>query len=105
MNRVLVELHKVDYKAIGLEDYGKKGAYMERQLHRWTKQYRMSETQKIPEMEELIRLLEESIQRDDPTTTIVHGDYRIDNLIFHPKEPRIIAVLDWELSTLGHPVS
>jgi aminoglycoside phosphotransferase (APT) family kinase protein len=103
MNRVLAELHKVDPAAVGLEDYGMPGNYFARQLARWTGQYRASELQKIPAMEELIAWLEQNQPPDDGRVALVHGDYRLDNLVFHPDEPRIIAVLDWELSTLGHP--
>ena len=104
MNRVIAALHKVDYRALGLVDYGKTGNYFARQIARWTKQYRASETEKIEAMDRLIEWLPENIPADDETT-IVHGDYRLDNLIFHPTEARIVAVLDWELSTLGHPLA
>jgi aminoglycoside phosphotransferase (APT) family kinase protein len=103
MNRVLAALHNVDPAAVGLEDYGKPGNYFARQLARWTGQYRASELQKIPAMEELIAWLAQNQPPDDDRVALVHGDYRLDNLVFHPAEPRIIAVLDWELSTLGHP--
>lgn len=102
MNRVLAALHSVDYQAVGLGDYGRPGSYFARQLSRWTKQYRASETETIPDLEALISWLEKATPEDDEKTGIVHGDYRIDNLIYHPTEPRIVAVLDWELSTLGH---
>jgi aminoglycoside phosphotransferase (APT) family kinase protein len=102
MNRVISRLHTVDYAAIGLANYGKPGNYFGRQIDRWTKQYRASETEKIEAMDRLIEWLPENIPPGDETC-IVHGDYRIDNMIFHPTEPRILAVLDWELSTLGHP--
>jgi aminoglycoside phosphotransferase (APT) family kinase protein len=102
MNRVIAALHQVDYTAVGLETYGKPGNYLERQINRWTKQYRASETERIEGMENLIEWLPKNIPAGDETT-IVHGDYRLDNVIFHPTEPRILAVLDWELSTLGHP--
>ena len=105
MNRCLAALHSVDYKAVGLEDFGRPGSYFARQLSRWTKQYRASETERIEDMENLIAWLEARVPEDDDRTTIVHGDYRIDNLIYHPTEPRIVAVLDWELSTLGHPIA
>jgi aminoglycoside phosphotransferase (APT) family kinase protein len=103
MNRVIAALHRVDYRAVGLEDYGRPGGYLARQIARWTKQYRASETEKIEPMERLIAWLPENTPADDETA-IVHGDYRLDNLIFHASEPRIVAVLDWELSTLGHPL-
>jgi len=104
MNRVLAELHAVDPEKIGLEGYGRIGNYFSRQIARWTKQYRASETETIDAMERLIAWLPENIPADDQTT-IVHGDFRLDNLIFHKTEPRILAVLDWELSTLGHPLA
>ncbi len=104
MNRVIAALHRVDYQAVGLAEYGKPGNYLERQIARWTKQYRASETERIEAMENLIEWLPKNIPAGDETT-IVHGDYRLDNVIFHPTEPRILAVLDWELSTLGHPLA
>ncbi|MDP9141732.1 MAG: phosphotransferase [Pseudomonadota bacterium] len=104
MNRVIAELHTVDHAAIGLADYGKPGNYFARQISRWTKQYRASETERIDAMDRLIAWLPEHIPPGDETT-IVHGDYRLDNMIFHPNEPRVLAVLDWELSTLGHPLA
>ena len=104
MNRVLAKLHAADYKAIGLESFGKPGNYFGRQIERWTKQYKMSETEKIPAMDNLIEWLPKNIPPGDETT-IVHGDYRLDNMIFHPTEARVLAVLDWELSTLGHPLA
>ncbi len=103
-NRVIAALHNVDYGSIGLVDYGKSGSYFVRQIDRWTKQYRAAETEKIEAMDNLIAWLPQHIPVDDETR-IVHGDYRIDNVIFHPTEPRILAVLDWELSTLGHPLA
>ena len=108
MNRVIAALHTVDYKARGLENYGKPGNYFERQIGRWSKQYQASVTQPIPEMDRLIEWLPAHMPasaRDDRLTSIVHGDYRLDNLMFHPTEPRALAVLDWELSTLGHPLA
>ena len=105
MNRVISALHKVDYAAIGLGDYGKPGNYFARQIGRWSKQYKASETEHIDAMDRLIEWLPEHIPADDGATSIVHGDYRLDNLIFHPTEPRILAILDWELSTIGHPLA
>ncbi|MGD8477307.1 MAG: phosphotransferase [Burkholderiales bacterium] len=104
LNRVIAELHRVDYEAVGLADFGRPGNYIQRQISRWIKQYRASETEYIEAMENLIGWLPENIPSGDETT-VVHGDYRIDNVIFHPTEPRILAVLDWELSTLGHPLA
>ena len=104
MNRVLAQLHMVDYNAIGLASFGKPGNYFGRQIDRWTKQYKASETEKIEEMDALIEWLPKNIPPGDETS-IVHGDYRLDNMIFHPTEPRILAILDWELSTLGHPLA
>lgn len=103
MNRTISALHKVDYNAIGLGDYGKPGDYFARQINRWSKQYKASETEEIPAMDKLIDWLPAHIPPGEETS-IVHGDYRMDNMIFHPTEPRVIAVLDWELSTLGHPL-
>lgn len=104
MNRVIAALHRVDYRAVGLGDFGKPGNYFARQIARWSKQYRASETERIDAMERLITWLPDNVPAADETA-IVHGDYRLDNLIFHPTEPRIVAVLDWELSTLGHPLA
>jgi len=104
MNRVIARLHRVDFTAIGLADYGKPGNYFQRQIDRWSRQYKASETEKIEAMDRLIEWLPGNIPRGD-ATSIVHGDYRIDNMIFHPTEPRVLAVLDWELSTLGHPMA
>jgi len=104
MNRVMAELHRIDYAAAGLSDFGKPGNYFARQIGRWSRQYRASETERIEAMDRLIAWLPENIPPGEETT-VVHGDYRMDNLIFHPREPRILAVLDWELSTLGHPLA
>jgi aminoglycoside phosphotransferase (APT) family kinase protein len=104
MNRVIAALHRVDYRAVGLGDYGRPGGYLARQIARWTKQYRASETERIEAMERLIEWLPMHIPAGDETT-IVHGDYRLDNLVFDERESRIVAVLDWELSTLGHPLA
>lgn len=107
MNRVIAALHKVDYAAVGLADYGRPGQYLERQISRWSRQYRASVTQPIDAMDRLMDWLPQHIPQAAHAglTSIVHGDYRMDNLIFHPSEPRVIAVLDWELSTLGHPLA
>ncbi|MED5389365.1 MAG: phosphotransferase family protein [Pseudomonadota bacterium] len=105
MNRVLAALHSVDLEATGLTDYGKPGNYFERQLGRWTKQYEASKLQDIPAMDELIAWLEANQPEDDGQVSLVHGDYRLDNMMWHPTEPKVIAVLDWELSTLGHPLA
>ncbi len=104
LNRVIAALHRVDYRAVGLESFGKPGNYIERQISRWIKQYRASETERIEAMENLIEWLPKNLPAGDETT-VVHGDYRIDNTIYHPTEPYMMAVLDWELSTLGHPLA
>ncbi|HYG56362.1 MAG TPA: phosphotransferase family protein [Burkholderiales bacterium] len=104
LNRVISELHKIDFAAIGLQDFGKPGGYIERQVARWTKQYRASETERIEAMDRLIEWLPRNFP-PEAATTVVHGDFRLDNAIFHPREPRILAVLDWELSTLGDPLA
>ncbi len=104
MNEVLARLHQTDWQARGLADFGRPGNYFARQIHRWTEQYRASETEVIPSMERLIAWLPEHIPEDD-RAAIVHGDFRLENMIVHPSEPRIVAVLDWELSTLGHPLA
>ena len=104
MNRVIAALHSVDPAAVGLGDFGKTGEYIARQVARWSKQYLASETEKIEAMDNLIAWLPANIPPGDETR-IVHGDYRIDNVIFDPVEPRIRAVIDWELSTLGHPLA
>lgn len=104
MGDVLADLHRVDYAAAGLSDYGKPEGYLARQIARWTKQYRAAQTADIPAMEKLIDWLPKHAPAEGGRA-IVHGDFRIDNLIFHPAEPRVIAVLDWELSTLGDPLA
>jgi aminoglycoside phosphotransferase (APT) family kinase protein len=104
LNRVIAQLHSLSYQKIGLEGFGKPGNYIERQVARWTKQYRASETERVEAMDHLIEWLPKNIP-PETGTTVVHGDYRLDNTIFHPSEPRILAVLDWELSTLGDPLA
>lgn len=104
LNATLAKLHKVDFRAVGLGDYGKAGGYYERQLKRWIAQYRGAESEHIPEMEALITAFPALIPKDD-SVSIAHGDYRLENTMFHPTEPRLIAVLDWELSTIGHPLA
>lgn len=101
---VLARLHQYDPQAIGLGDYGKPGNYFARQVDRWTKQYHASETQTIPEMDRLIEWLPRTVPEQE-RVSVVHGDFRLDNMIFHASEPRVIAVLDWELSTLGDPLA
>ena len=103
MNRVLAELHMVDINAVGLSDYGPPGNYFERQVGRWSKQYRASETEKVPAMDELMAALAAELPADDGQRTLVHGDYRIDNMIFEADGTKCLAILDWELSTTGHP--
>jgi len=103
MNRVLAALHEVDIDAVGLSDYGPPGNYYERQVARWTKQYRASETEDLPAMNKLIEKLTASIPADDGQRTLVHGDYRIDNMMFEKDGTKCLAILDWELSTIGHP--
>ncbi|MEC5160282.1 MULTISPECIES: phosphotransferase [unclassified Janthinobacterium] len=102
LNRVIAQLHTVDYAAIGLADFGKPGNYFQRQIERWTRQYQASATEDIAPMNQLMAWLPAHIPPGEDTS-IVHGDFRLDNIIFHPTEPRVLAVLDWELSTLGHP--
>ena len=104
MNRVIAALHRVDWVALGLSDYGKPGAYLARQIARWSRQYRASETERIEAMDQLIDWLPRALPPDD-VTTLVHGDFRLDNLVFDADRPRITAVLDWELSTLGSPLA
>src|SRR5678816_213882 len=102
--QTLADLHNTDYVAVGLGDYGKPGNYFARQIDRWTKQYRASETQTNPEIDRLMDWLPATMPADDQTS-IVHGDYRLDNMVIHATEPRVAAVLDWELSTLGNPLA
>ena len=104
MNDVLARLHRVDWRAIGLDGFGRPGNYFARQIHRWTRQWQASRTRASPALERLIAWLPEHVPKADETT-IVHGDFRLGNLMFHPREPRVIALLDWELSTLGHPLA
>lgn len=101
----MAALHTVDPVAVGLGDYGKSGNYFERQIKRWTEQYRASETRPIAAMDALIDALPARCPADDGVAALAHGDFRIDNLMFHPDEPRVIAIVDWELSTLGHPLA
>ncbi|QBX99351.1 phosphotransferase family protein [Rhodophyticola sp. CCM32] len=103
MGRVLAAIHSVDIDAVGLSDYGPRGAYYPRQIDRWTRQYRASATTDIPQMEALITWLERTCPEEDGRACLVHGDYRLDNLLFAPDRPQVLAVLDWELSTIGHP--
>lgn len=105
MNQTMAALHNVDVNAVGLADFGRPGSYFQRQLDRWSKQYRASETRRIESMETLMPWLAARMPEDDGTVSLVHGDYRLDNMMFHPTEPRVIALLDWELSTLGHPLA
>ncbi|MCK7597515.1 phosphotransferase [Microbulbifer sp. CAU 1566] len=106
MNRVLAALHSVNLKQTGLTDYGRPGNFYQRQINRWSQQYRASETEQIPEMDRLIEWLPKNLPQEGSAdkTTLVHGDFRLDNMIFHPTEPRVLALVDWELSTLGHPL-
>lgn len=103
MNRVLAEMHMVDIDAVGLADYGPPGNYFERQIARWSKQYKASETDQVPAMDRLMDMMVERLPADDGQRTLVHGDYRIDNMIFEADGTLCLAVLDWELSTIGHP--
>jgi len=104
INATIAKLHSFDYAALGLEDFGKPGNYFARQISRWSRQYRASETGRVKSMDALIDWLPDNIP-DDDSASIVHGDFRLDNMIVHPTEPRVIAVLDWELSTIGHPLA
>lgn len=101
--QTIAQLHSQDIVATGLDDFGKPGNYFSRQISRWSKQYLASATSDVPEMHELLKWLPENIPADD-ATSIVHGDFRLDNMVFHPTRPEVIAVLDWELSTIGHPL-
>ncbi len=105
MNLVLARLHSVDVDAVGLSDYGKPGSYFERQLGRWSGQYKASETDPLPDADWLIDWLADNMVADDGQVSIVHGDYRIDNMMFAPDRMEVVALLDWELSTLGHPLA
>jgi len=104
-NRALAALHSVDPAKVGLADFGRAGSYFARQRDRWTKQYRASETERIEDMETLISWLEKNEPPDDGRSSLVHGDYRIDNMISAPDGSRVLAIIDWELSTIGHPFS
>lgn len=105
MNKALATIHSVDLEAVGLADYGRPGSYFERQFATWSRQYRASETGTIPAMERIIDWLGANMVADDGRVSLVHGDYRLDNVMFAPDAPRLIAVMDWELSTLGHPLA
>jgi aminoglycoside phosphotransferase (APT) family kinase protein len=105
MNDVLARLHRVDWQAVGLEGFGRPGGYFARQVNRWTRQWHASKTRAIPEIDHLVAWLPDNLPGGADETTIVHGDFRLGNLMFHPSEPRVIAILDWELSTLGHPLA
>ncbi|MCA8927350.1 MAG: phosphotransferase [Alphaproteobacteria bacterium] len=104
MNDTMARLHNVDFRAVGLESYGRVGGYMARQVKRWSGQYEASKTDDLKEMDHLVVWLNDNMPEDDETT-IVHGDFRMENLIYHPTEPRVLAVIDWELGTLGNPLS
>jgi len=104
VNETIAKLHSYDYETLGLADFGKPGNYFARQISRWTGQYRASETATVDAMNSLMEWLPANIP-DDDSASIVHGDFRLDNMILHPTEPRVIAVLDWELSTIGHPLA
>jgi len=103
MNRVLAALHDIDVDAVGLGDFGRPGNYFERQIGTWTRQYKASETTTIAAMNKLMAWLPENLPAEDGESGLIHGDYRLDNLIFHPTDTGALALLDWELSTLGHP--
>lgn len=103
-NETLARLHNVDFKAIGLGDYGRPGNYFERQITRWSKQYDLSRTRDIPAMDRLLEWLPTAVPADDGRSSIIHGDYSFHNLLIHPTEPKVVAAIDWELSTIGHPI-
>jgi len=105
MAETLAQLHAVEPDAIGLGDYGRPGNYFARQISRWSRQWQDSPSEAIPALDELARWLPENMPPDDACVSIAHGDFRLGNLLFHPTEPRVVAVLDWELSTLGHPLA
>ncbi|MBL4696320.1 MAG: phosphotransferase family protein [Rhizobiaceae bacterium] len=105
MNETLVALHKVDYEKVGLGDYGRPDGFLQRQVSRWTRQFEKSQTRPVREIDELSIWLSENVPDDNDETSIVHGDFRLGNLMIHPEELHVVAVLDWELSTLGHPLS
>jgi len=104
MNETIARLHNLDYEKIGLGDFGKPGAYVARQISRWTKQYQLSETETIEEMNKLIEWLPAHLPAEGKPS-VVHGDYRLDNMILHPTEPKVLAVIDWELCTIGDPLA
>ncbi|SIQ09480.1 Predicted kinase, aminoglycoside phosphotransferase (APT) family [Aromatoleum tolulyticum] len=103
-NETLARLHKVDYAALGLSDFGRPGNYFERQISRWSRQYDQSRIETIPEMDWLMAWLPSNVPEEDGLSSIIHGDYSFHNLLIHPTEPRVVGVVDWELSTLGHPL-
>jgi aminoglycoside phosphotransferase (APT) family kinase protein len=106
MNSAIAQLHSIDPEAAGLGDYGKPGNYFSRQIARWSQQYLADEEAgRVPAMDRLVEWLPGAVPADEPRARIIHGDFRCDNMIFHPSEPKVLAVLDWELSTLGHPLA
>lgn len=105
MNSVLVELHKVDVQSVGLQDYGRPEGYIDRQIALWSRQYRASETDHVPDMEWLLTNLQDAKPEEDERVALVHGDFRLDNMIFNDNKAEVMALMDWELSTLGHPFS
>lgn len=104
VNETLARLHTVDYAALGLADFGKPGNYFSRQISRWSRQYELSKTQDIPDMDSLMSWLPAAVPEDDGRSSIIHGDYSFHNILIHPTEPKVVGVVDWELSTLGHPL-